>query len=137
MQQIDQLSKVLNSTFNWNKARMDCFVGILIALLKLRSINLTELASAFPSEARKESRYRRIQRFICEHFLNFDVVALFIMQLFCFLETDYTLTLDRTNWKWGEKNINILMLAVVYKGVAIPVYWVLLNRKATPTPVNG
>lgn len=81
---------------------MDCFSWLLIALLKLRSINLTELATAFPSKALKESRYRRIQRFLCEHFLDFDVVALFIMQLFCFLEIDYSLTLDRTNWKWGE-----------------------------------
>jgi hypothetical protein len=29
----------------------------------------------------------------------------------------------------GKKNLNILMLAVVYKGVAIPVYWLLLNKK--------
>jgi len=129
MQQIDQLSKALNPAFNWNKARIDCFVGLLIALLKLRSINLTELATAFPSAARKESRYRRIQRFICEHFLDFDVIAQFVMLLFGFLETDYVLTLDRTNWQWGEKNINILMLAVVYKGVAIPVYWLLLDKK--------
>jgi hypothetical protein len=27
----------------------------------------------------------------------------------------------------GKKNINILVLAVVYKGVAITVYWLLLN----------
>ncbi|MDP2098561.1 MAG: hypothetical protein Q8S52_18785 [Methylobacter sp.] len=48
MQQIEQLLTELNQTFNWNKARMDCFAGMLIALLKLRSINLNELASAFP-----------------------------------------------------------------------------------------
>ncbi len=29
------------------------------------------------------------------------------------------LTLDRTNWKWGKRNINILMLAIVYRGIAI------------------
>lgn len=108
---------------------MDCFAGMLIALLKLRSINLNELASAFPSEVQKESRYRRIQRFIGEHHLDFDIVALFIMRLFNFLATDYYLALDRTNWKWGEKNINILVLAVVYKGVAIPIYWLLLDKK--------
>jgi hypothetical protein len=51
------------------------------------------------------------------------------MYLFGFLATDYELTLDRTNWQWGKKNINILMLAVVYKGIAIPVYWLLLNKK--------
>ena len=51
------------------------------------------------------------------------------MTLFGFLDTDYDLTFDRTNWQWGKKNINILMLAIVYKGIAIPVYWVLLNKK--------
>jgi hypothetical protein len=25
------------------------------------------------------------------------------------------LTLDRINWKWGKRNINILMLAIVYR----------------------
>ena len=51
------------------------------------------------------------------------------MTLFGFLDTDYYLTFDRTNWQWGKKNINILMLAIAYKGIAIPVYWVLLNKK--------
>jgi len=51
------------------------------------------------------------------------------MYLFGFLATDYELTLDRTNWRWGKKDINILMLAVVYKGIAIPIYWLLLNKR--------
>ena len=42
------------------------------------------------------------------------------MYLIGFLETDYELTLDRTHWRWGKKNINILVLAVEYKGIAIP-----------------
>ncbi|POZ50587.1 hypothetical protein [Methylovulum psychrotolerans] len=29
----------------------------------------------------------------------------------------------------GKRDINILMLSVVYKGVAIPVYWMLLNKQ--------
>jgi hypothetical protein len=37
--------------------------------------------------------------------------------------------MDRTNWQWGEKNINILTLAVVYQGAAIPICWILLNKK--------
>ena len=39
------------------------------------------------------------------------------------------LALDRTNWKYGERNINILMLAVVYKGGAIPLVWKLLDKR--------
>jgi AraC-like DNA-binding protein len=37
--------------------------------------------------------------------------------------------MDRTHRQWGKKNLNILMLAVVYKGIAIPVYWLLLDKK--------
>jgi hypothetical protein len=129
MQQIDELTKLLNSYFEWNKARMDCFVGMLIALIKLRCINLNELMTAFPSRAKPESRYRRIQRFLSDYTLNFDRVAWFIMRWFDFLENDYYLVMDRTCWQWGKKNINILMLAIVHKGVAIPIYWILLNKK--------
>lgn len=57
------------------------------------------------------------------------MVAWFIMALFGFLESNYCLTLDRTNWQWGKRNINILVLAVVYKGIAIPIFWLLLNKK--------
>lgn len=71
-----------------------------------------------------------MQRFISSpNVLDFNLIARFIMCLFGFFETEFYLTLDRTNWKWGQKDINILMLAIVYKGVAVPVYWLLLNKK--------
>ena len=52
-----------------------------------------------------------------------------MMTLFNFLTVPFYLTLDRTNWQWGKMNINILVLAIAYKGVAIPIYWLLLNKK--------
>jgi len=84
MEQINELSSMLNQHFNWNKARMGCFVGMLLALLSTRSINLTELAMAFPSTAKLDLRYRRIQRFITDYLPNFDKVACFIIGLLCF-----------------------------------------------------
>ncbi len=88
-----------------------------------------EMSTGFVSDAQQESRYRRIQRFIHGYFLSFDKVAWFVMALFGFLDSPFYLAMDRTNWQWGKKNLNILMLAVVYKGVAIPVYWLLLDKK--------
>lgn len=108
---------------------MDCFCGMLIGLIKVRSINLTKIANAYPSSAEPDSRYRRMQRFIHDYPINFDVVAGFMMKLFNFLNERFYLTLDRTNWQWGEMNINILVLALVYKGAAIPIYWLVLNKK--------
>ena len=105
MNQINELSAMINQTFHWNKARIDCLVGMLIALLSTRHMNLTELAIAFPSPAKPDSRYRRIQRFITHYSPNFDKVSLFIMKLFGFLTQDYYVILDRTNWKWGKKTL--------------------------------
>jgi hypothetical protein len=39
------------------------------------------------------------------------------------------LSMDRTtwpNWRWGRRPINILMLSMVYKGTAIPIYWSMI-----------
>lgn len=128
MQEINELSVMLNQHFNWHKAKMDCFVGMLLGLVQTRTVNLMQLAVAFPSTAKIESRYRRIQRFIHDG-IDYDKFAVFIMQLFGFIGQDFYLTMDRTNWKEGEKHINILMLAVVYKGTTIPVMWIVLNNK--------
>jgi hypothetical protein len=37
--------------------------------------------------------------------------------------------MDRTNWKFGKVNINYLVLGVAYKGMAIPLFWDLLDKK--------
>lgn len=129
MHQINELSGMLNQHFGWHKAKMDCFVGMLIALLQTRTVNLTQLAVGFPSSAKPESRYRRIQRFLHEG-TNYDKFALFIMLLFGFAGQNFYLTMDRTNWKEGQEHINILMLAIVYKGTAIPIMWLVLNNKS-------
>jgi hypothetical protein len=100
-----------------------------IGLIKARSINLTRIANAFPSKASPQARYRRMQRFVHDYPINFDAVAWFMMMLFNFLIVPFYFTLDRTNWQWGKMNINILVLAIAYKGVAMPIYGLLLNKK--------
>ena len=37
--------------------------------------------------------------------------------------------MDRTNWKLGQANINVLMLGVSYKNVAFPLMFKLLDKK--------
>ena len=42
---------------------------------------------------------------------------------------DLTLVIDKTNWKFGSKNINILMLGVSYKNVAFPFMFKMLDKQ--------
>lgn len=129
MELSDGLRVILKGHLGWGKCRLDCFIGMLLALVRLKHVNLTQLALAFASQADTKSRYRRLQRFFQEVVFDYDAIARLIMQLFDFYDQSYYLTLDRTNWKWGEKNLNILTLGIVYKGTAIPVYWLVLNKQ--------
>jgi hypothetical protein len=38
------------------------------------------------------------------------------------------LIMDRTNWTWGKKDINILRVSIEHFNIGIPVYWVVLNK---------
>jgi hypothetical protein len=37
--------------------------------------------------------------------------------------------MDRTNWKLGQININLLILGIAYKGIAFPVLWLFLPKQ--------
>jgi hypothetical protein len=45
----------------------------------------------------------------------------------------WLLALDRTCWKFGRHDINILMLAIIHNGIAIPVMWDVLGRAGNST----
>lgn len=108
---------------------MTCFVQMLLALLLTRTVNLNKLACVFMSEATQSSSYRRIQRFFAQFKLDYDHLAGFIFRLFFVSGGQWHLTMDRTNWQWGKSNINILTLGIAFKGTAIPIYWMMLDKK--------
>ena len=129
MECTSELKDSLNAYFGWNKARMSCFVNMLLALLTTRTVNLAKLSCAVFGEARQASRYRRLQRFFSQFPLDYQQIAGFIFKLFLVDGGKWYLSMDRTNWRWGKSDINILMLGVVFKGTAIPIYWTLLDKR--------
>ena len=126
---INELSKILNQYFNFHKSRSDCFAQLVIAMITVKTVNFTHLATAFMTESFPESCYKRIQRFF--RFLKFDpyVVASMVIMLFGLKNKKLSLALDRTNWKFGKLDINILMLTVAYRGIALPLMWSCLKKR--------
>lgn len=120
---INELSKILNQYFNFHKARSDCLAQLVIAMINVKTVNFAHLATAFMTESFPQSCYKRIQRFF--RFLKFDpfTVSSMVLTLFVFQTKKLSLALDRTNWKVGKLDINILMLTVAYKGIALPLMW--------------
>ena len=129
MKLADGLKDSLKDHLGWSKPRLICFVSMLLALLRIQRMDLSRLAVAMGGETEVESRYRRLQRFFSEVHFDYDALARLIISLFGFDQEAFYLTLDRTNWQWGKKNLNLLTLGIVYKGAAIPIYWLVLNKK--------
>ena len=109
----DELRVILKGHLGRGKCRLDRFIGMLLALMRLKHVNLTQLALTFASQADLKSRYRRLQRFFRSVVFEYDATARLIMELFDLHDQPYYMTLDRTNWTWGEKNLNILTLNIV------------------------
>jgi hypothetical protein len=59
--------------------------------------------------------------------MNYEEYAKFVLSILPRKEK-YYLVMDRTNWKYGRDNINILMLGIIYKNTAIPLYWEMLEK---------
>lgn len=122
MDYINELQKLLLQNFGWNKARIACLAQILQALICVRTVNLTQIALLFKTSAKQESSYRRVRRFFSGFSFDRTVLIPFFLALFC-LKKELILILDRTNWKWGKRDINILLLSVAHKRISIPLYW--------------
>lgn len=122
MNHINELQRLLFQNLNWNKARISCLSQILQGLICARTVNLTQISTFFQTNAKQESSYRRVRRFFSGFSFDITVIIPFILTLFC-LKGQLILILDRTNWKWGKRDINILLLSVAYRGIGIPLFW--------------
>lgn len=104
-------------------------MGLMIeSIIQTRSICLWKLCEVIPLKAKPESINRRMQRFISQVVLDTSWLAKFIFKL-CGSDNKVYLIMDRTNWKLGRTNINILMLAISYEGKGIPVLWKFLDKR--------
>jgi hypothetical protein len=126
---INILSTTLSAFFGdkMNLARIKFFGLFISALCKVQTVCFEKLAGSFDSEVKIDSSLRRIQRFMSEYVLDTDLVARFVFSMLPH-KPPYRLVLDRTNWKFGSKDINILVLAIVYKGVAFPLLFLMMPK---------
>jgi len=96
MPHIEELSKILQLSFNWHGARIDFLAKFLVALLIARSVNLTKIAEAFIGKAKIDSHYKRLQRFFKEFNLDFVPITSFVLNHFP-ISASIILAMDRTN----------------------------------------
>lgn len=118
---------ILREMLQWHGQRVTFLMLFMTSLIKVKTLNLSQVAQGFETNAEINSNYRRIQRFLKDFKLDNNTFAILIAK---FLPDDkWVLCMDRTDWKFGSIPINLLFLSVACKGLSIPLFVTVLNKK--------
>lgn len=124
---IATLEGILRPHVGLSKSRLETLCLLVVGMISARTVNLSHLACERPSTALVASTYRRLQRFFQHVRLGGDWSAPLVIGLLG-LVGPWHLALDRTQWKLGTRDVNILMLAVVTRRARVPLMWSVLDN---------
>lgn len=128
--QLATLTSLLSPYVELGNHRLQTLCLLITALVSARTVNLSHLAAERASEVLVASTYRRLQRFF-QHVRPPEDWAAKVIVALSGARPPWFLCLDRTNWKIGKKEANILMLAIVTQRFRIPLMWTILDRAGT------
>ena len=125
-----KLLQALGSNLNANHARLKNLSLLVSAVLLHRTVNLVVLATTPDGKpTSNESRYRRFQDFFKSFQLCLPSVGRIVLSRIPKPTTGYLLAMDRTNWQFGRRDINFLVIAIVVGTVSVPIVWTVLPKK--------
>jgi hypothetical protein len=124
---ITALTSTLSPHVPLSKTRLETLCLLIVAMISARTVNLSHIASERAGDVLVASTYRRLQRFFQHVALPEDWSARLVVQVLG-LSGSWHLCLDRTNWKIGKRDVNILMLAIATRRFRVPLMWTVLDK---------
>lgn len=105
---------------------------ILVWLLQThKTCKLERLAASYPLPILYESRRKHLQRFLVLNTLSVTLIWLPLIKHLIKIKIPtgkrLILALDRTQWK----NNNLLMVSLIWKKRALPIYWLFMKPKGS------
>ena len=130
------LSQLLGNHFYQSIASIKILEQIILALIQFKTVNLVKLAITLEGTDNQVSLYRKLQRFFSSFNLAYASLAKLLVKLARIEGDKWLLAIDRTNWKFGKLSINILVLSICHKGIAIPIMWDMLGKEGASNNIE-
>jgi hypothetical protein len=111
-----------------NLARKKCLISFILSIIKMRKVQLSELATQFNDEVEDESNERRLSHFLSSAEMDYEQLAI-LFTLFL-PKGKVCLSMDRTEWDFGKCQVNILCLTAYCQGMGIPIYFEFLDNNS-------
>jgi Transposase DDE domain len=122
------LYEILYTFFDWHPSRIKTFSCLIFAVIRARTVRIKELANSMPSDSGIRAKISQIERFFLKQAINHICFGKIILKLSC-SKDKIKIAIDRTNWKFGKKNLNFFVAAIVYENISLPIAWLLLDKK--------
>jgi len=112
-----------------NLARQKLVAHFIIGLLKSRDVPFCEVAQHLNDAVKPASNETRIQDFFRQVTLDYLALARLLARLLPG-KGKLCLCLDRTEWDFGQGQVNILLVTVGRGDWHVPLYWHLLDNRS-------
>jgi hypothetical protein len=119
------LYEALRPVLTMDARRLIVLVALILVVLERRTCVLNVLKTFISLPGSSRTRAQRIKRFM-RYELPPELIARFVLSLLP--AGKIWLILDRTHWKLGKVDINVLLLSVSWKASSLPLMWTVLNR---------
>jgi transposase len=127
MPDVNALMALVQAHLPWHRARLFTLCALVVALLRLRTVCLTALAATLHPKRSAETNYRRLQRFFALFCFDFEALAELLLAL-RISEEPLVLVMDRTEWHFGARTINLLVVGYLEAGITVPLLWKELDK---------
>lgn len=125
------LTKQLSNHFNMINSRLKTFSGIIQSLLLTRDCHYKDFAEYIPNHTSFDTKIKSVARFLLNNPIKNDDYYHFMKH---YIPTNkYIISIDRTIWEFGKQIRNILVLAVSYKGISLPVIFEVIPYRGACT----
>ena len=119
----------LTQSLKWHKERCATFSSMVIGLIDQSNVQHHALTRSLLTPGLLKSKLERIHRFFAYQAIDGNAFALQMVVSLFKKVPQMDLILDRTNWKFGQKDINILVLAGKVGPVVFPLFWSFLDHQ--------
>jgi hypothetical protein len=122
------LHSILYTFLDWHPARIITFADLIWGAIQAKTVKIKELAIYVGSNGGLRGKISKIERLFLNQAIDFICFGKIILKLLK-TRSKLRLAIDRTNWQFGEKNLNFFVAVVIYGNISIPITWLLLDKK--------
>jgi len=134
MKTLTDIGKIKMFFCGYSNATVKTFTEIVTTVIQVRSTSLYKCKDKMKKVSQKKktqagSHYKKLLRFFSLPGMEKFCDCLFVFLFHLMGGDSKLLVMDRSNWKRGKKNINLLTMGILCHHCFIPLVWKQLNKR--------